>query len=161
MILIPVFFVFYFWQLSRYSDGRKDFAKSFLVSRERALNCAFEAAKSNSAPNLVPLVDAIELQDQARQKYQEWLMILTSHFFKLMNGKGETFAELVQSSYESQKDLTTFYEKLSRAECDFNSSITSHQAESDAETLDVLKKIDTAVTQLRQQEVKDIFSARK
>jgi hypothetical protein len=60
MILIPVFFVFYFWQLSRYSDGRKDFAENLLHSREQVLNCVFEAAQSNSAPNLKPMVDTIE-----------------------------------------------------------------------------------------------------
>ncbi len=161
MILIPVFFVFYFWQLSRYSEGRKDFAKNFLVSRERALNCAFEAAKSNSAPNIELLLDAIELPDQARQKYKDWILLLTSHFLKLINGKGETFTELVHSSYGSKKDLRNFYEQLSQAEREFNSSIAPDQDAPDTETLDVLQIIDAAVTQLRHQEIKDVFSTGK
>ena len=34
MILIPVFFIFYFWQLKRYAKGRKTFAENFLITRQ-------------------------------------------------------------------------------------------------------------------------------
>lgn len=44
MILIPVFFVFYFWQLKRYAGGRKTFAEKFLITRSRTLDEALRAA---------------------------------------------------------------------------------------------------------------------
>ena len=58
MILIPVFFVFYFWQLKRYADGRKKFAESFLLTRRRAIEEAYRAAASDKNPAVDNLVNS-------------------------------------------------------------------------------------------------------
>lgn len=158
MILIPVFFVFYFWQLSRYSEGRKDFAHNFLLSRERALNCAFEAAKSKSAPVLEPVIDGVGLSDTARQKYSEWMTLLTHHYLKLIQGKGGNYKELVHASFADETELQQFYDRLNQVEREFNSSLSSEMDTPDTETPGVLKKIDDAVIQLRIQEIKYVFS---
>ena len=63
MIIIPVFFVFYFWQLKRYSEGRRDFAANFLITRERALNSAYQAALNNADPDLDEFVNAADVPE--------------------------------------------------------------------------------------------------
>ena len=52
MILIPVFFVFYFWQLTRYSDGRKTFAEEFMITRQRALDQALASVQAGKGPDI-------------------------------------------------------------------------------------------------------------
>ena len=55
MILVPIFFVYYFYRLQRYSSGRKEFVKHFLVSRERAINEALSAIQSERRPDSLKL----------------------------------------------------------------------------------------------------------
>jgi len=38
MILIPIFFVFYFTNLSKYKNGCRQFADNYLIDKKRALN---------------------------------------------------------------------------------------------------------------------------
>ncbi len=158
MILIPVFFVFYFWQLKRYSDGRKDFAANFLITRVRALNSAYEAAINNTEPELEELVHATDVPEQTRDEYRNWLRLLSSHYLELLQSKGESFEELVQSVYRNKKSYSKFYQELKRVEHEFNAKLRPHIDINDSEVADIVTNIEAITAQLRKIEVQEIFS---
>ena len=58
MILIPVIFVYHFYRLKKYADGRKEFAHNFMITRERALNETEAAIESDRKPDLDKLVSS-------------------------------------------------------------------------------------------------------
>ncbi len=158
MILIPVFFVFYFWQLKRYSEGRKDFAANFLITRKRALNSAYEAAINNTEPELEELVHATDVPEQTRDEYRNWLRLLSSHYLELLQSKGESFEELVQSVYRNKKSYSKFYQELKRVEHEFNAKLKPHIDINDSEVADIVTNIEAITARLRKLEVQKIFS---
>ena len=70
MILIPIFFVFYFWQLKRYAKGRKTFAEKFLITRKRALDEALRSAETDKGPDFGNVVQAADIPDEIRKDYR-------------------------------------------------------------------------------------------
>ncbi len=158
MILIPVFFVFYFWDLKRYSDGRRDFADNFLITRERALNSAYQAATTNAEPELEELVHATDAPEPTREEYRDWLRLLSSHYLELLKSQGETFEELVRSAYSNKKSYTIFYEELKKAEHEFNAKLQPHLDVNNAEASDIIGKIESTTARLRHLEIREIYS---
>ena len=53
MIMVPIIFVYYFYKMQKYSEGRKVFAENYLVSHKRALKAVVAAALLPSAWILV------------------------------------------------------------------------------------------------------------
>ena len=88
MILIPVFFVFYFWQLKRYSEGRKTFAEKFMITRQRALEQALRSAESGRGPNIEAVVSASDIPDTIRKDYRRWVAVLVDHYRDLILAHG-------------------------------------------------------------------------
>ena len=158
MILIPVFFVFYFWQLKRYSEGLKDFAANFLITRERALNSAYEAVINNTEPELEDLVHASDVPEQTRDEYRRWLQLLSSHYLELLQSDGKSFEELVQSTYRNRKSYAKFYQQLKQVEHDFNTKLQPHIDIENAEVSEIVTRIEESTSQLRKREIQEIFS---
>lgn len=157
MILIPVFFVFYFWQLKRYSEGRKDFASNFLITRERALNSAYEAVLNSTNPELEDLVHATDVPEQSRDEYRTWLRLLSSHYLELLQSKGQSFEELVKSTYRNRKSYSNFYRQLKQAEHDFNAKLQPYIDIENSEVSEIVTRIETVTSQLRKLEIKEIY----
>ncbi len=156
MILIPVFFVFYFWQLKRYSQGRKDFAKDFLITRERALDAACQTIKGGMEIEVDKLVQVEDVPEETRPQYRNWLALLTKHYQSLILSKGDNFQELVRTSYRNHNNYRRFLEHLNQVEQEYNAQLQPHL---DIESVnDIIKRIETISTRLRQQELKEIFS---
>jgi len=40
MILMPIIFLYYFYQMKKYADGRKAFSRHFILTRKRSLEAA-------------------------------------------------------------------------------------------------------------------------
>ena len=157
MILIPIFFVFYFWQLSRYSQGRKDFADNFLLSREQALNCAYKAAIENTEPDVDDLLKAIDLPEQATKKYCEWITFLAAHYLQLLKARGDSYTDLVRASYEHKKALMNFYQNLNIAEKNFIASVTATLNVEKTEGKEIVSRIEEALARERKKEINEIF----
>ncbi len=156
MILIPVFFIFYFWQLKRYSQGRKDFANNFLITRERALDAACEAVAGDMDIEVDKLVQAEDIQEETRPQYRNWLVMLTKHYQSLILSKGDSYQELIRSSYRNHSNYRRFITHLNQVEQEYDAQLQPHL---DIESVnDIIKRIETITARLRQQELREIFS---
>ena len=158
MILIPVFCVFYFWQLKRYSEGRNEFAENFLIARERALGAAYKAALGGREIEVEEMVDAGDIPEQTRKQYGNWLSLLADNYLSLLRGRGGNYEELVQSVYSSKKQYIHFIQELNRVEREFNAKLQPHLDLDDSEVSDIVGRIEITSAKLRHQQIKEIFS---
>lgn len=157
MILIPVFCVFYFWELKKYSDGRKGFAANFLIVRERVLNSVYEAILAGEQPDIEKIVEAAEIPEEGRQYYRNWLSVLNDHYSSLFNARGQSFEELVRSAYRGKKQYIKFIEELNRVEREYSNTLTPHLDMENSEAAAIVSRIEHACESLRRQKVKEIF----
>ena len=112
MILIPVFFIFYFWQLKRYAKGRRTFAEKFLITRERALNQSLTSDETGQGPDVESVVQASDIPDDIRKDYRRWVALLVDHYRDLILAHGSTYAALVRSVYKNRTNYLLFLNRL-------------------------------------------------
>ena len=157
MILIPVFFVFYFWQLKRYAKGRKTFAEKFLITRKRALEEALRSAETGESPDIEMLVQASDIPHETRQVYRTWVTLLVEHYRDLILAQGSSYPALVRSMYKSRTNYLLFLNHLNRVERDFDAALKPHLEKSTENVNGIIKLMEESVTSLRRQLAEAIF----
>lgn len=157
MILIPVFFIFYFWQLKRYAKGRKTFAEKFLITRQRALDEALRSAESGQDPNIETLVLASDIPTETRQAYRPWVTLLVGHYRDLILAQGSSYPELVKSTHKTRTNYLLFLNRLNQVERDFDASLKPHLQKTTENVNGIIKLMEESVTSLRRQRAEAIF----
>ena len=157
MILIPVFFVFYFWQLKRYAKGRKTFAEKFLITRKRSLDEALQSAETGENPDIGKLVQAADIPDKIRQDYRRWLTLLVDHYRDLILARGSDYPALVRSTYKSRTNYLLFLNRLNQAEREFDAALKPHLEKTTENVNGIIKLMEESVTGLRRQLAEEIF----
>lgn len=157
MILIPVFFVFYFWQLKRYSDGRKTFAEKFLITRERALDQALQSAETQKGPDVERVVRSSDIPDAIRRDYRRWVALLIDHYRDLILAHGNTYPALVRSTYKSRTNYLLFLNRLNQVEREFDAALKPHIQKTTEGANGIIKLMEEATGAIRRQEAEAIF----
>lgn len=157
MILIPVFFVFYFWQLKRYTNGRKTFAEKFLITRQRALDHALRSAKTGEAPNIGNVVQAADIPDEIRKDYHRWVTVLVDHYRDLILAQGNDYAALIRSTYKNRTNYLLFLNRLNQVEREFDAALKPHIAETTENANGIIKLMEESTGSLRRQIAEEIF----
>ncbi len=157
MILIPVFFVFYIWQLKRYSDGRKTFAEKFLITRKRALEQALRSAESGKDPDIEEVVQASDIPEQIRKDYRRWVALLIDHFRDLIRAHGSSYPALVRSVYKSRTNFLLFLNRLNQVERELDAALKPHIAESTENANGIIKLMEESTRSIRRQIAEEIF----
>jgi hypothetical protein len=158
MILIPVIFVYFFYQFNKYKQGRADFTDNYLITRKRALNAARVAVLENRDPNLEETVKLAKLPPETLNAYRELLVVLVQHYTDLLRAEGEDIAGLVKSAYRTRTNYLLFCNRLNQVERGLNAALRPHMRESTDGFDDVVRKIEEVSIELRRQEVDLIFS---
>ena len=158
MILIPVFFVFYFFQLKRYKNGLKEFSRNFLITRERALDHVCEASGQNSTVDMDELVAQSDSPEQVRHEYRLWIEALVDHYRTLIQAPGSSYEELVRNGFNDEPSYQSSLDRLNRTERDLSHALTPHLP-GDEQTIEaVIKSMQASVQMLRQSQCEEIFS---
>jgi len=158
MILIPVFFVFYFYQLKRYKSGLKDFSENFLITRKRTLDAVWEAATSETSADLEKVVELSDIPSEAQAQYRVWVELLADHYLLLIKASGGNYAELVKAAFKKKSNYLKRLENLNQVEADLNTAIAP-LLPGDKETIEtVIKSMQESVKRLRQRQSKEIFA---
>ncbi len=159
MILIPVFFVFHAWKIKQYSNGLKDFAENYLISRCRALDTAFEAEQSGNSPEIDHLVEMADtIPAEARRLYHDWMSLLVDHYRSLLTAPGNSHKELIRAHYRTKSNFLLFCNKLNKTENSFNISLLPGIEGTPQDLRFILDRMELGVADLRRQEVEEIFS---
>ncbi len=158
MILIPVFFVFYFYQLKRYKSGLKDFSENFLLTRERTLDAVWEASTTKTSADLDRVVELSDIPPEALDHYRVWVELLADHYHSLIQASGGSYDELVKTAYKKKSNYLKRLEHLNQVEADLNTALAP-LLPGDEETIEtVIKSIQDSVKRLRQSQSKEFFS---
>ncbi len=158
MILIPVFFVFYFYQLKRYKSGLKDFSENFLLTRKRTLDAVWEGATSRTSADLERVVELSDIPPEAQDQYRVWVELLADHYLLLIQVRGGSYDELVKAAYKKKSNYLQRLENLNQVEVDLNTALAPHLP-GDEQTIEaVIESIQESVKRLRQSQSKEIFS---
>lgn len=158
MILIPIFFVFYFFQLKRYKNGLKDFSKNFMVTRERVADAVYEAVDRRKDVDIDGVVAVSDIPVAVTDRYRSWVEVLAEHFQALIQVNGASYEELVKSAYRKKSNYQLILNKLNRAEDDLNRALAEHLP-GDAESItSVVKSMQKCVKEIRRCQAEEIFS---
>lgn len=158
MILIPVFFVFYFYQLKRYKSGLIDFSENFLITRKRTLDSVWEGSISKTSADLERVVELSDIPPEAQDHYRVWVELLADHYFLLIRASGGSYDELVKAAYKTKSHYRQRLENLNQVEADLNTALAP-LLPGDKETIEtVIKSMQESVKRLRQSQCKEIFS---
>jgi hypothetical protein len=155
---VPMIFVFYAQKLKQYSQGLDDFVDNYLVSRRHALEAAASARVENSSVDVRQLLTmAGDMAPPARPHYIEWVTLLTDHYRVLLDADGDSHEELVRSGYKLKSSYLSSWRSLNEAERAFNMALLPDVDGDSEDILDVIRKMNAGIVQLRQQDAEDIF----
>ena len=157
MILIPVFFVFYFWQLKRYAEGRKTFAEKFLITRKRAIEAAFQSVAAGKGPDVEKLVQAEDVPAQTRVVYRRWVSLLVEHYHELIPAHGSTYPALVRTTYKNRTNYLLFLNRLNQAEREFDAALKPILKKTTDHVNGIVKLMEESTADLRRQRAEEIF----
>ena len=157
MILIPVFFIFYFWQLRRYANGRKTFTEKFLTTRKRALEAAYQSVASGQGPDIESVVQVADIPDAIRKDYRRWVAHLVDHYRDLIPAHGGNYAALIRSVYSSRTNYLLFLNRLNQVEREFDAALKPHIAEATEDVNGIIKLMEESTGSIRRQSAEEIF----
>jgi hypothetical protein len=157
MILIPVFFVFYFWQLSRYSDGRKTFSAKFMITRQRTLDEVLRSIDHGIDTDIAAVVQVADIPDEIRKDYRRWVTLLADHYRDLIQAHGKSYAALVRSVYKSRTNYLLFLNRLNQVEREFDAALKPHIEHTADNVNGIIKLMEESTSAIRRQIAEEIF----
>ena len=157
MILIPVIFVYFFYRLRKVTDGRKEFAYNFMITRRRALDAAYDGLESGHSPDPNQLCRISSSPAETYREYAEWLKLLLRHYKNLMQADGNSMEELIRSVYHTRANYLLFLHQLHRAEKQFNAALAPHLGDSIKEVKTIVKVMESQSEAYRREEAEEIF----
>ena len=140
MILIPEFFVFYFFQLKRYKHSLKDIIGHFLMTRIRVLDATYEAAELGGKVDVAVLVDVSDAPKGTKDEYRFWVTTLIEYFEALIQTRGVTYSELVRSTLKNRTTYLLSVNKLNKAARNFNKVLTPFLPNNEEDIANIVKK---------------------
>lgn len=158
MILIPIIFVYFFYQMKQAGDSRKEFAQNYLIPRMRALSEAVTICNTGKDADIDGIAKKLDLPDAARQQYAGLLKVLVEHYTELLQSDGEDCDALIRAAYKSRMNYLFFIKRLSQAEKKFTSELLPQLSEKNKDINEVISKIDACSEELRRENAEKVFA---
>ena len=159
MILIPIFFVFYAWKIREYSNGLKRFAEHYLITRNKAIDMAFEAEESGRLQEIDELVEnGHPIPARARPYYCKWVSLLIDHYRNLLAADGKSVQGLIRTSYRNKSTYLVVNNQLKTAESAFNKALMPKIEGDEQDIRYIVDRMERSIAELYREEVDDAFS---
>ena len=158
MVMIPFIFLFYFQDLSKYKNGRREFTANFLLSREKALSEAEAALSEHRKHDTLSIARKADLPMKAQERYSEFLTALAEHYSSLLQADGESYEELLQSAYRQRKNYLTYIDQIGRAEKALNMALRPGLEKSVEGVADLVSSIEKNSEKLHRANAKEFFA---
>jgi hypothetical protein len=97
-------------------EGRKGFAKNYLITRKRALEESLSLVEKARNPNLQTLLRDSNLPEKAKGPFKELFLLLVDHYADLLRSHGHDVPSLIRSAYKSRTNYLLFLNRLNKAE---------------------------------------------
>ena len=116
MIFIPIILVYHVFQVRKVVEGRKGFAKNYLVTRKTALGEGFSLVEKARNPDLQTILRDSNLPEEAKGPFKELFILLVEHYTDLLRSYGHDMPSLIRSAYKSRTNYLLFLNRLNKAE---------------------------------------------
>lgn len=156
-ILIPVIFVFYFYRLNKYANGRKDFVEQYMKALRTAISAAAECAAGARAPVIEDVVAGSRPPDEAKEAFKAYLRVLVDHYLDLFKANGDNYDTLLRKTYRTRSNYLLFTNRLHQVEKDLNRALRPRLEKENPSVGETIALIERQVVQLRRAEAERIF----
>lgn len=158
MVLIPFIFLYFFYQQRRVVEGRKDFMKSYLVSRRRALEESLDHVKNGRTPDVDRILAESALPEGAKGSFRDFFSLLLEHYTDLLRSDGSDVATLVRAAYKNRTHYLLFVNRLNQTEKSLHRALREHMGKGAEAFDDVVKKMEVASERLRREAAERLFA---
>ncbi len=157
MILIPIVFVYYFYELQRFAKGKKDFVKHFVFTRRLIVDEACSVVETGEEPDFNQMAEHENVPECALDEYKNWSKVLMDHYIKLLGTNGDSFAALVNQRYKKKGTYLLILDQINKAEARFYKALRKELGGNQEGVGDVIETMEKSLDSLRRQEANDIF----
>jgi hypothetical protein len=157
MIFIPIFLVYHVYRVKKIVEGRKGFAKNYLITRKRALDAGFSLAEKGRRPDLQAILKDSNLPEEAKGPFKELFLLLVEHYADLLRAYGQDAPALIRSAYKSRTNYLLFLNRLKKAEKALTDALMPNTAKSAADIELIVKAMETSTERLGRQRADLIF----
>ncbi len=158
MILIPIFFVFFYFQFKRYKEGLKSFKFDFMKTRKRVLDAVHQALVYDTPVNVEELVALGNAPKEAREAYGAWIEELATFYRSLLQAEGRDYPSLLKSCYKKQSNCLIALNKLTTVERGLNKALVPDLDTQDERTLMAIASIERSCEDFRRNQANEVFS---
>ncbi|MEX1301275.1 MAG: NF038143 family protein [Desulfotignum sp.] len=162
IILIPVLFLYYAHKIQQYKAAMHDFSRGLMRSKILALDSAKEeldSGRKNSDYEAAFESGDLEGSPNGRRVREMQIaevMLLKSHYSRLLGNQGSNYQTLVKKTYRTGADYRQFLNQLARAEEAVNDAVL-RAFHPEREAREVIQKMQEATLALREKEITTFF----
>jgi len=157
MIFIPIFLLYHVYRVRRVVEGRKGFAKNYLITRKRALEASFSLVEKDRKPDFQAILRDSNLPEKARGPFKELFLLLVEHYADLLRSFGHDVPSLIRSVYKSRTNYLLFLNRLNKAEKELTYALRPQTANTAADFDFIVKAMEIHSERLGRERAKLIF----
>ncbi len=157
MILIPVFFLYYFWRLQQYSNNSRTFVEQWMLPRRQTLDEAGTALEEGREADFAHVIPEDRIPPGALAPYKKWIGALHHYYTDLLRAEGDDYKQLARHAHGDKTTHLLVLNHLHQWEKKLNAALQPHLEASDPEVGEVIRRIETCCESLRREEANRIF----
>lgn len=157
MIFIPIFLLYHVYRVKKIVEGRKGFAKNYLITRKRALEAGFFLAEKGRKPDLQTIMRDSNLPEKAQGPFKQLFLLLAEHYADLLRSPGHDVPSLIRSTYKSRTNFLLFLNQLNKAEKALTDALMPNTPKSETDIDSVVKAMEIHSERLGRERAKSIF----
>jgi hypothetical protein len=156
MVFIPILFLYFIYRIQRYKNERMKFSDDFMITRQRTMDIALDAAATGSRPDIDDVVRRSALPGHLHKPYGDWVQALADFYLELLVAEGECFESMVRAAYRNRNDYCLALNGLTSVENEFYTALRSHLAATEG-AADIITRIESQTQELRRQQIDYVF----
>ncbi len=157
MIFIPIFLLYHVYRVKKIVEGRKAFAKNYLITRKRALEAGCILVDKGRNPDLQAILRDSNLPEKARGPFKELFLLLVEHYADLLRSYGHDVPSLIRSAYKSRTNYLLFLDRLNKAEKSLTDALRPQTGNTAADIDFIVKAMEIHSERLGRERAKLIF----
>lgn len=157
MTFVPMFLVFLTQKFRQYESDVKNFADSYLESREHAMAILSHQGGAG-CDHAWSFLDKLDMPDNARCIYTKYVGMLADHYASLLQCDGCCIDELTRQAYADRSGFEIFCDALNAVESDLNFSLLPQINEEKDLLHHIVQQMNDGIARLRREEADRIFA---
>ncbi|HIJ57310.1 MAG TPA: hypothetical protein HPQ03_14480 [Deltaproteobacteria bacterium] len=158
MILVPIIFVYYFYQLQRFSTGKKTFSEHYMIAINRAVNEAAAVIAEGKTPDPAALAGQSDVPELVRDRQSKVYHVLLEHYIDLLKAEGDDFDSLIRTAYGSRTNYLLYCNRINQVEKARNKALIPLMEQNTEGVDEIIEKLENHSETLRREMVDRIFS---